>query len=84
MWVRALNSSHAEWRDDALCAHSDHAPKFTTLNDRTDRVSLARAQAVCRRCPVIAECHMFAMQHKVTAGVWAGKHYGAHGGVLDG
>lgn len=67
------------WRDDALCGTLAHQRKFTTLSDRPTDRDVAELKAVCRMCPVIAECDLFARRHQVTAGVWAGRLYGIYG-----
>lgn len=55
------------WWADALCAQTDpeafYPPKGGTA---------APAKAVCRECPVRAECLEFALTHDERFGVWGG------------
>lgn len=54
------------WRRQALCAgHPDRGAWFAE-----DRAAAQRAKAVCRACPVQAECLAFAMSTGPHDGIW--------------
>ena len=58
-----------QWRESALCAgHPERDWWFP--NDPED--GAARAVAICRACPVQAECRNFAITTGQTEGVWGG------------
>jgi WhiB family redox-sensing transcriptional regulator len=57
------------WQDDALCAQTDPEIFFP------ERGAAAKAaMAVCRACPVRAECLAYALEHEAVCGwgVWGG------------
>ncbi len=59
-----------DWRDRAECK-DDPTPDrwFVTPSDRH---GIAAAKAICRRCPVAAECLAEAMADPSIVGVWGG------------
>ena len=65
---------HWEWQLDAACRGMDSSTFFHPPGERDpareDRA--ARAKAVCRLCPVIADCLNHALQVREPFGVWGG------------
>jgi WhiB family transcriptional regulator, redox-sensing transcriptional regulator len=59
--------SRRMWRADALCAQTDPEAFFPDKGE-----SPAAAKAVCRACPVTAECLAWALEHDERFGVWGG------------
>ena len=63
-----------EWQRDAACRGMDSSLFFHPPNERdtarADRA--ARAKAICRCCPVIAECLDHALRVREPYGVWGG------------
>jgi WhiB family redox-sensing transcriptional regulator len=51
----------------ALCAETDPEEWFPEQGGST-----AAAKAVCRQCPALAECRVWALSHDEKFGVWAG------------
>jgi WhiB family redox-sensing transcriptional regulator len=37
-----------------------------------DRVETVEAFSICAECPVLTECHAFALDHPTLLGIWAG------------
>lgn len=67
-WIR--DAARPAWFDDALCRQVDPELFFPSKGE-----SAAPARAVCARCPVQAECLMFALQFPVRndiSGVYGG------------
>lgn len=61
----------AGWRADAACRPLDSALFFPDrMTYRNDEV--ARAKAVCRRCPVREQCLAAAMDGREKIGIWGG------------
>ncbi|MFI9154542.1 WhiB family transcriptional regulator [Streptomyces sp. NPDC053367] len=58
------------WRDDAACRSVDPDLFFPRVGEATHAV--AEAQAICRRCPVRAECADTAIKLGEYWGVWGG------------
>jgi len=58
------------WREQAACKDTPTAVFFPP---RGDPAGVARAQAVCARCPVQVACHEYAVSVKARFGVWGGK-----------
>jgi len=56
-----------EWMADGLCAQVDPDLWFPDKGGSTEA-----ARAVCRRCPVQAECLSYALAHDERFGVWGG------------
>lgn len=67
-----------DWRERAICREEDPELFFplgeehTTGRGPTEPVALqlAEAKAVCRRCPVVAECLAWALDAGQDFGVW--------------
>lgn len=59
------------WRERALCAAPGTDPSLW-FPRHNDRVTAAKAQAICARCPVRQQCLDFAVDTPPDGGVWAG------------
>lgn len=57
-----------EWMLRASCRVEDPELFFPLPKDKR---SQREAIAICRECPVIAECAMYAKEMRITDGVWA-------------
>lgn len=59
---------------DAACKSEDpdlfFAPDFERMADWEARI--AKAKAVCARCPVRAACLAYALEHDIWSGIWGG------------
>lgn len=62
-----------EWRSRSACRDQDPELFFPVPRSMTVSVQLARARAVCRRCPVSWECLHYALATGQQHGVWGGK-----------
>lgn len=60
-----------EWRVEARCR--DLAATMTGLFFSEDRVDMARAKAMCRRCVVSEQCLAAALARKEPWGIWGGE-----------
>lgn len=61
-----FNTRSQPWRADAACRGMDPAIFFPAGNE-----PLGEALAVCRRCPVQAQCAEWGIGHELT-GIWGG------------
>lgn len=65
----------SDWRQRAACVGTDPESYFP-INEAGsspgDDQLIAAAKAVCRTCPVTAQCLEFALSHRSTHGVWGG------------
>ena len=61
-----------DWRHDAACRDKD--PELFFPNPALGLIGLQveAAKDVCRGCPVIEQCLVFAMRAGLEAGVWGG------------
>ena len=59
-----------DWREQAACK-DDPTPDLWFVAP-SDRHGIAAAKAICRRCPVAAECLAEAMADPSIVGVWGG------------
>jgi WhiB family transcriptional regulator, redox-sensing transcriptional regulator len=70
-WVvqpeRRSDMEQESWRAEALCAQTDPEAFFPEKGGST-----RDAKAVCRRCPVTAECLEWALANDQRYGVWGG------------
>lgn len=56
----------------------------TSAEPRTDRETReARAKAICRACPVTAECLDYALRIREPHGIWGGLNEGERRTVLE-
>ena len=60
------------WRDRAACRDSDPNLFFPVGTTGTALEEVEAAKALCRTCPVRAECLAFALETNQEAGVWGG------------
>ena len=58
-----------DWMEEGACAGS----KDPDLFFREDRPSKMIAKNICRSCPVVRPCLLFAVAHRINYGVWGGK-----------
>jgi WhiB family redox-sensing transcriptional regulator len=63
----ALASDDRGWMARAACANLQTAQFFPS-----DPASADEAIAVCRGCPVSAQCLDYALRHRIIDGVWGG------------
>nr|WP_189698005.1 WhiB family transcriptional regulator [Streptomyces chromofuscus] len=54
---------------DAACVGEDPELFFPMVEHDSDP-QVARARAVCRRCPVLLDCRSWAIEHGEDAGIW--------------
>jgi hypothetical protein len=59
----------ADWRERAACLGKGDA----FFPDPSDTERVAKAEAICRYCPVIENCRALARANREESGVWAGK-----------
>ena len=65
--VRSANSREpSDWVSEALCQTLDPDELFVRGADQR------RAAVICRRCPVMFQCGVEALENKVEFGVWGG------------
>jgi WhiB family redox-sensing transcriptional regulator len=57
-----------DWVDSAVCAQTDPDMFYPEGKGFTG----AKAQAVCRTCPVMIQCLDWALEHDERFGVWGG------------
>jgi WhiB family redox-sensing transcriptional regulator len=61
----------AAWWAKARC--NDGAATLTSLFFSEDLIDIARAKAICSKCPVRAECLAEALERQEPCGVWGGQ-----------
>ena len=61
-----------DWRHDAACRDEDPELFFPIGNTGPAIIQIDEAKAVCRRCPVVEECLLWALERGQDAGVWGG------------
>jgi WhiB family transcriptional regulator, redox-sensing transcriptional regulator len=62
----------SDWRELAACRFEDPDLFFPIGTTGPALVQTRRAQAVCARCPVRAQCLDFALATEQATGVWGG------------
>jgi WhiB family redox-sensing transcriptional regulator len=62
----AVANVRAEWVSKALCLSTDPDALFVRGKAQN------KAAAICRHCPVVAECLAEALDNQVEFGVWGG------------
>ena len=60
-------SGDLPWMEQARCRDEDPALFFPH-----DGVGVERAQIVCRSCPVQEACLEYALENRISQGVWGG------------
>ena len=58
------------WWSDARC--NDNAATLSGLFFSEELLDIARAKAICSKCPVQAECLAEALENQIEWGVWGG------------
>ncbi|MEE1838123.1 WhiB family transcriptional regulator [Streptomyces sp. SP17KL33] len=61
-----------EWRHRAACRNETSDLFFPVGNTGPALEQIENAKAVCRTCPVLAQCLAFALETGQDAGVWGG------------
>ena len=69
---RAERAAQREWWQAAACRTADPDIFFPVSTHGPGREDIARAKAVCARCPVRRQCLQFALATHQVHGVWGG------------
>lgn len=60
-----------EWMSKASCKNVDQDIFFPDYESQRENIQRqAQAKTICRKCPVAAECLMYAISNKEKYGVW--------------
>jgi WhiB family redox-sensing transcriptional regulator len=70
--VIALASADYGWRSQALCRDTDPDLFFPIGTTGAALVQIEQARAVCRQCPVQADCLDYALNTNQDSGIWGG------------
>ena len=70
--MTSYESTETAWRNRAACDGQGDL-FFPTQADGTEQTR--RALAICRQCPVIRECGVYAEGIKAKVGIWGGRSY---------
>jgi WhiB family transcriptional regulator, redox-sensing transcriptional regulator len=70
--VIALANAEYGWRAEALCRDTDPELFFPIGTTGAALVQIDHARAVCRQCPVQADCLDFALSTNQDSGIWGG------------
>jgi WhiB family redox-sensing transcriptional regulator len=70
--VIALANAEYGWRAEALCRDTDPELFFPIGTTGAALVQIEHARAVCRQCPVQADCLDFALSTNQDSGIWGG------------
>ena len=73
--LRAVARDGADWRHQAACKTENPELFFPVGDDGPALRQVDQAKAVCRRCPVAAECLTWALE--------SGQPYGVCGGLSE-
>lgn len=67
-------TSDMSWQLKGTCRSRDPEEFFHPEGERdaTKRQRIARAKAVCRECPVLAQCRAYVLENREEYGIWAG------------
>jgi WhiB family redox-sensing transcriptional regulator len=68
----ALAAADYEWRKHSLCRDTNPDLFFPVGTTGAALVQIEEAKAVCRVCPVQAECLNFALTTNQDSGIWGG------------
>ena len=68
----ALGAADRDWRDDAICRHTDPALFFPVGTTGNALVQIDRAKEVCGQCDAAADCLDFALDTNQDSGIWGG------------
>jgi WhiB family transcriptional regulator, redox-sensing transcriptional regulator len=69
---RAKRAERRDWWQDAACRTADPDIFFPVSAHGPGQEDIARAKAVCTRCPVCKQCLEFALATHQVHGVWGG------------
>ena len=61
-----------DWRSVAACQCADPELFFPISNTGKSQEQIAKAKAICARCPVGRECLAFALRTRQAYGIWGG------------
>ncbi|MFF5157785.1 WhiB family transcriptional regulator [Streptomyces sp. NPDC000348] len=67
--VAGPSGAGREWLREAACVGED-PELFFPLVERDRDPQVMRARAVCRCCPVLLPCRLWAIRHGEDAGIW--------------
>ncbi|WP_308357982.1 WhiB family transcriptional regulator [Streptomyces sp. NEAU-Y11] len=70
------------WQTRGACADEDPDLFFPTGTKAEAYVMGEQAKAICRRCPVMDQCQAWALEHRMSKGVWGGLGDGQRRNVL--
>lgn len=70
--IRAHLHGEGSWRERAACAAPNVSADIFFPDEERGPGALAAARAVCRSCPVQAECLQYALDTGQQHGVWGG------------
>ncbi|SEN92794.1 WhiB family transcriptional regulator [Actinacidiphila rubida] len=62
----------ADWQNRAACRDEDPELFFPVGSTGPAVLKIEEAKAVCRRCPVMAQCRAWALESGQEAGIWGG------------
>ena len=62
------------WMDEAACLEEDPELFFPEATSKHKIMQAELAKAVCRRCPVMQTCLMWAIETEQTDGIWGGQN----------
>jgi len=68
----ALEPAADDWRHRAACRDEDPELFFPIGTDGPALAQVEQAKAVCRRCPVQADCLQWALDAREQYGIWGG------------
>lgn len=68
-------NSFWSWQEEGLCRGMDSGEFFLEFNARraTKQKAIDKAKAICKFCPVIANCLQHALSTPEAYGVWGGR-----------
>lgn len=61
-----------DWRESAACRGLNSDLFFPVGTTGPALVQIERAKAICRTCPVVAQCLQAALEHGEDDGIWGG------------
>ena len=68
-WATVFSAALSEWHEDARC-RVEGMPEWWF--PEKDTAEGRQARAICRSCPVIAQCLSWAVANDVRWGIWGG------------
>lgn len=69
-----LDELHTAGQTDPPACDGDDM--FVAEKTELELADRSRMRAVCRRCPLLAQCHTYARAAKPPGGFWAGAYWG--------